>query len=74
MPMKKLTINLADEMESDVSAFVRAGFFRSERDVLSAALIEFLRRHRPDLEERYQLQDVAWASRVAEDTAKGSLH
>jgi Arc/MetJ-type ribon-helix-helix transcriptional regulator len=68
--MKELTIALPDEMESDVSSFIKAGYFRSERELVSAALTEFLRRHRIDLEERYHNQDISWAVGVAE-TRKG---
>jgi Arc/MetJ-type ribon-helix-helix transcriptional regulator len=69
--MKSITINLADDLASDMESMIREGYFRSEQDLLSVALQEFLRHHRPELEKRYQLEDIAWAERVAEDRRGG---
>jgi len=39
-------------------------FFRSELDVLLAALSEFVRRNRIELKERFAREDIEWAKRV----------
>jgi Arc/MetJ-type ribon-helix-helix transcriptional regulator len=65
--MRHLGIDITDEMEADIRSYVSAGYFRTEQEMLAAALQEFLRRHRPDLEERYQMDDVSWAMKVAEE-------
>ena len=68
--MKSLTVKLTDDVASDIASLVRAGYFRSEQDLLFAALQEFMRHHRPDLEERYQREDIEWALRVAEESGR----
>lgn len=40
---------------------VKAGWFRSEEEAVRLALIEFLRRHRFELLERFQREDIEWA-------------
>lgn len=67
--MKHLAVDIPDEMGVEIQAYVKAGYFRTEQDLLSAALQEFFRRHRIDLEERYQLDDIRWAAGVAEKPA-----
>jgi Arc/MetJ-type ribon-helix-helix transcriptional regulator len=48
-----------DELET----VVKAGWFRSESEVVQLALIEFVRRHRFALLDRFHEEDIAWALR-----------
>ncbi|MBL7074106.1 hypothetical protein ISS37_02545 [candidate division KSB1 bacterium] len=49
--MKSMSIDLPDNLAVAVQSYVKAGFFRSELDVLLAAISEFVRRNRIDLME-----------------------
>jgi Arc/MetJ-type ribon-helix-helix transcriptional regulator len=40
---------------------VKAGWFRNEAEVMRSALRDFVRRNRPELLERFQRDDIAWA-------------
>ena len=42
---------------------VQQSWFRSEEEVLRFALLEFLRRHRLELHEQFQRDDIAWSLR-----------
>jgi len=42
---------------------VKAGWFRTEEEAVRLALLEFVRRHRVELLERFQREDIAWALR-----------
>jgi len=43
------------------SVHVREGWFRNEAEAVRLALLEFVRRHRLELMERFQREDIAWA-------------
>jgi Arc/MetJ-type ribon-helix-helix transcriptional regulator len=61
--VKSITVELPDRLGEEVQALVNAGWFRDEPEVLCAALREFVQRHRPELAERFQREDIAWALR-----------
>ena len=63
--MKSLFIDLLDNLAIAVESYVKAGCFRSEPDVLLAALSEFIRRNRIDLMERFAREDIEWAKKEA---------
>ena len=63
--MKSLSIDLPDNLVAAVESYVKAGFFRSELDVLLAAISEFVRRNRIDLMERFAREDIEWAKKEA---------
>ena len=44
--MTTMTIELPDQVAADAQGFIKAGFFRSEKEILLAALVDFLRRSR----------------------------
>jgi Arc/MetJ-type ribon-helix-helix transcriptional regulator len=46
-----------------VDMLIQQGWFHSEEEVLRFALLEFLRRQRLELHERFQRDDIAWALR-----------
>jgi Arc/MetJ-type ribon-helix-helix transcriptional regulator len=56
--MKSISVELQDNLASAVESYVKAGFFRSELDVLLAALSEFVRRNRIKLKERFAREDI----------------
>ena len=61
--MKRLEVELPDKLAGELGALVQGGWFQSEGEVVRAALIEFVRRHRLELLEKQQREDIAWALR-----------
>lgn len=59
--MKAIHVELPDKLAAEVKAYVEAGWFGSEADVVRAALLDFVRRRRVDLLERFMRDDIAWA-------------
>ena len=61
--MKSIQIELPEKLAHELDMLVRQGWFRSEEEAIRFALLEFLRRHRLELLERFQRDDIAWALR-----------
>ncbi len=59
--MQSIKIELPDKLSQELDAIVKAGWFNSVAEVVRLALLEFIRRHRFELLERFQLEDIAWA-------------
>jgi Arc/MetJ-type ribon-helix-helix transcriptional regulator len=59
--MKPVQLELPDTLAAEVVALVQAGWFRSEDELVRLALVEFVQRHRFELLERFQREDIAWA-------------
>jgi Arc/MetJ-type ribon-helix-helix transcriptional regulator len=65
--VKKLSIDIPDNLAAQIDDYVKAGFFPSEPDVILAAMSEFVRRNRVDLMERFAREDIEWAKKEALD-------
>ena len=59
--MTSLTIELPDRLAQVLATFVEEGWFKDEGEAVRLALLEFLRRHRLELAQKYQLADIEWA-------------
>lgn len=59
--MKSMQIELPDKLAQELDAMVKAGWFSNEAEVVRWAVLEFVRRHRLELLERFQQEDIAWA-------------
>ncbi len=59
--MKSLQVELPDALAAELEALVQKGWFRTEDEVVRIALVEFVRRHRFELLEQFQREDIAWA-------------
>jgi Arc/MetJ-type ribon-helix-helix transcriptional regulator len=59
--MKTLEIQLPDALAERLEELVKAGWFTSEDEIGRLALAEFLGRHRFELQEQFQREDIAWA-------------
>ena len=59
--MKSVRVELPEKIADELEQLVKAGWFRSEEEAVRLALIEFLRRHRFELLERFQREDIEWA-------------
>ncbi|MBI2159502.1 MAG: CopG family transcriptional regulator [Candidatus Rokubacteria bacterium] len=62
--MKSVQVELPDKLAAEVEAYVRAGWFGSEADVIRTALAEFIRRNRLELLERFMREDIDWALKL----------
>ena len=59
--MTTMQLDLPDELAKELEALVYEGWFHDREEALRAALAEFLRRHRRELIEKSQEEDIAWA-------------
>ena len=66
--MKSVQVELPDKLAAELDALVQAGWFRSQEELVRMALVEFVRRHRFELLERFQREDIAWALQQKEET------
>jgi len=66
--MKSIHIELPDKLAQELEAMVKAGWFSNEAEVMRLALLEFVRRYRLELLERFQREDIAWALNQKETT------
>lgn len=63
--MKTLSIDLPEKLAAEIDAYVKAGLFKSEPEVVLAAMSEFVRRNRVELMERFARDDIEWAKKEA---------
>ena len=61
--MKSLQLELSDTVMTEVDGLVQEGWFRNKNELVRVALLDFIRRHRFTLIEKYQRDDIAWALR-----------
>jgi Arc/MetJ-type ribon-helix-helix transcriptional regulator len=59
--MKSVQVELPDKVAAKLDTLVQEGWFQSEGEVLRVALVEFIKRHRFELIEQFQLEDIDWA-------------
>jgi Arc/MetJ-type ribon-helix-helix transcriptional regulator len=59
--VKSLHIEIPDKLATEIEAYVKTGWFSTEAEVIRAALMEFVRRNRVDLLERFIREDIEWA-------------
>ncbi len=62
--MKAIQLELPDKLAAEIDAYVNAGWFGSEGEVIRAALMDFVKRHRIDLLERFMRDDIEWALKI----------
>ncbi len=62
--MKAIQIELPDKLAAEIEAYVLAGWFGSEAEVIRTALADFVRRHRIGLLERFMRDDIEWALKL----------
>lgn len=58
-------LNLPSDVLATVREFVKAGFFKSENELLLAAIAQFVRRNRIELAEQFAREDIEWAKKEA---------
>jgi Arc/MetJ-type ribon-helix-helix transcriptional regulator len=62
--VKTIQIELPDKVAAELEAYVKAGWFGSEAELIRVAVLEFVRRNRTDLLERFMRDDIEWAIRT----------
>ncbi len=67
--MKTISVELPDRAAEEIDQLVRAGWFASESEAVRAAVLDFVRRNRVELLERFQREDIAWA--LAQKASEG---
>jgi Arc/MetJ-type ribon-helix-helix transcriptional regulator len=58
--MKTIQTEVPERLYKNAIALVKEGWFRDEKDVFSEAIRRFLDSHRPELMEKFILDDVEW--------------
>lgn len=61
--MKTIQIELPEKLAAEIEGYVKTGWFSSEAEVIRATLMEFVRRNRVGLLERFMRDDIEWALR-----------
>ena len=59
--MKTLKIEVPDQLAEQIADLVETGWFVNKEEIARLALAEFVHRHRFELEEQFQLEDIRWA-------------
>ena len=58
--MKTVQMELPERLYKNAVVLVKDGWFRDEKEVFSEAIRRFLDSHRPELMEKFILDDVEW--------------
>ena len=61
--MKKITTTIPAKLHEQMRRLVDDGWFGSEKAIIDDALRRFLYSHRPELLEKYIMEDVEWGLR-----------
>jgi len=59
--MKTLQLAVPDRLAEAIEALVQDGWFTDESELVRQALTEFVSRHRFQLQEEFQREDIRWA-------------
>lgn len=59
--MKSLSIDLPDQIAAELQDLVTAGWFINQDELVRLAIMEFLKNHRLQLMEKFQMEDIEWA-------------
>ena len=58
--MKSVQMEVPERLYKHAIILVKEGWFRDEKEVFSEAIRRFLDSHRPELMEKFILDDVEW--------------
>jgi hypothetical protein len=68
--MNSLTLDIPDNLASETEAFVSGGVFGSQKEVVIAALADFMRHYRPVLMDQFAREDIQWAKQLKKAPCK----
>ena len=63
--MKTIQVEIPEKLAQALESIVKAGWCKSEAEVIRLALLEFVRGHRLEIMEGFQREDIAWALQQA---------
>ena len=58
--MKTVETEIPEQLYKKAVALAKEGWFRDEKDIFAEAIRRFLDSHRPELMEKFILEDVEW--------------
>jgi len=58
--MKTIQTEVPENLYKNAIALAKEGWFRDEKEIFSEAIRRFLDSHRPELMEKFILDDVEW--------------
>ena len=58
--MKTLQAKLPDKVYEEIKTLIESGWFHDEKDVVAEALRRFLEIHKPELMEKFLMEDIEW--------------
>ncbi len=64
--MTTMTVEMPDALSQELRGLVSDGWYASEDEALREAVRELVTHRRRQLQERHQLEDIAWALKLAE--------
>lgn len=67
--MRVLQVEFPEKLAAEIEAYVKAGWYGSEAELVRAAVLEFVRRNRMDLLDRFMREDIRWAGKLKESAA-----
>jgi Arc/MetJ-type ribon-helix-helix transcriptional regulator len=59
--LKTFKVDVPEQLAQRVEDLVKAGWFVSPEEITRLALAEFVHRHRFELQEQFQRDDICWA-------------
>jgi len=59
--MKSMQVEISDQLAQEIETLVGKGWFADGSELMRMALIEYIRRHRFELMEQFQRDDIDWA-------------
>jgi len=58
--MKTVQMEVPEHLYKHAIVLVKEGWFRDEKEIFSEAIRRFIDSHRPDLMEKFIMDDVEW--------------
>ena len=58
--MQTIQTEVPENLYKNITALIKEGWFRDEKEVFSEAIRRFVDSHRPELMEKFVLNDVEW--------------
>lgn len=68
--MTRQEVQVPDQLAQDLQQLMQSGWFESLGEITRLALLEFIERHRFQLQEEFQRADIAWAVDLAQGGKK----
>lgn len=59
--MTRLEVEVSDRLAEELQQLVSSGWFENIGEIARLALVEFIKHHRFELQEKLQREDIAWA-------------